>query len=62
MANPEHSQYCNCQCDELDKRVRELHREYLGNCTACITGGQYGANIYAVWPCPTIQILDAAND
>jgi hypothetical protein len=48
--------------DQLSKaveRVRELHREdSSGDCSACVIDAQYGAKMYADYPCPTIKALD----
>jgi hypothetical protein len=66
MANPEHSDYCNCICpeglsyDKLEKtlnRVRMAHVMYKMDgeqlCGGCSVAGQ----VYVIYPCATMRAL-----
>jgi hypothetical protein len=42
------------------ERVRELHhKDSNGDCSVCVVDAQYGAKMYAPYPCSTIQALDS---
>lgn len=69
MANPEHSDYCNCTCpqglsyDKLEKtlnRVRMVHiketRDGVSYCTGCVDHDGRG-DTWQLWPCETIAAL-----
>jgi len=69
MSNPDHSQYCNCECpegisyDKLERtlnRVRMVHVKQIRDgetfCTHCIDPEEY--NSYAPYPCDTIKALE----
>ena len=69
MSNPEHSEYCNCECpqglsyDKLERtlnRVRMVHvqqtRDGVTFCTACVDLESNGDD-WANWPCATMRAL-----
>lgn len=72
--NPEHSQYCNCECpeglsykklEETLNRVRMLHASIDGIgvkvCRVCIEDRMYWTE-QALYPCETMQALAGSDD
>ena len=60
--NPEHSDYCNCECpeglsykklEETLNRVRMLHVQNFGYCLECSIFVDDGI----IWPCETMKAL-----
>ena len=62
--NPEHSQYCYCECPETSaiERIREFHRPVLNDqelvCQVCLADGGEEAMSY---PCDTIIVLNGGQ-
>lgn len=67
--NPDHSQYCNCECpeglsykklEETLNRVRMVHvqqtRDGVTFCTGCVDQESYGGD-WQLWPCETMRAL-----
>ena len=74
MANPLHSDYCNCECpeglsyDKLEKtlnRVRMLHAPIDGIgvkvCAVCIEDCMHWTE-QALYPCATIRALEGDDN
>jgi hypothetical protein len=66
--NPEHSEYCNCECpeglsysklEETLNRVRMVHVKGLkGTTTICIScDNPYENDSFVLWPCETMIAL-----